>query len=68
MSGMLHYSEISDVVWYKKPLAFFGTVKLRGRTQNIRLDQSDEGVTMIVPKLWAFKFKWAIFGGGLRRI
>ena len=67
-SCKLSYDEISSVVWYKKTLALFGTVSIMGVAGNIRKDQDHTLVSMVIPSLFAFKFKWAFFGGKLRSI
>lgn len=65
MSAMVHFSEISSVVWYKKTFSLFGTLEITGRPRNVRSDQNNNFVTMLIPQLWAFKFKWGIFKGKL---
>lgn len=39
-----------------------------GVAGNIRKDQDHTLVSMVIPSLFAFKFKWAFFGGKLRSI
>jgi hypothetical protein len=67
-SCMLKYKDISTITYYKKFLSLFGTVAISGVVDNIRQDQSDTYVRMEIPDLFAFKFKWAIFTGRLKRI
>ena len=67
-SSMLLYSDFSHVTWYKTPFSLRGTLVLAGIPSNIRKDQISRSVSMVIPDLCAFKYKWFIFNGGLRRI
>lgn len=67
-SGMLNYSEITNVIWYKKSFSLFGTLVINGIALNIRKDQISSDVLMIVPELFVWKYKWICFKGKLYRI
>lgn len=47
----INYSEVTDVIWYKKRLALWGTLVLKGKSSNIRVEQDNINVTIILPDL-----------------
>lgn len=63
----LKHSQLDQVTYYKKWFALFGTVVIDGETTNIRQDQDSTAVEMLLPDLFAFKFKWTFFTGALKR-
>lgn len=47
----INYSEVTEVIWYKKRLALWGTLVLKGKSSNIRVDQDSINMTVILPDL-----------------
>lgn len=65
---LINYRDIYKVTWYKRLLRFYGNLELEGKTTNIRKDQDGREVVIKIPKLFAFRYKWFIFSGRLRRV
>ena len=51
VSVHINYSEVTDVIWYKKRLALWGTLVLKGESSSIRVGQDSIGLTIILPDL-----------------
>lgn len=62
----LENTEIKKVVWYKNFFSWHGTIEIIGFPKNIRIDQNAKKVTMIVPNLSMFCYKFLFFSGSLR--
>ena len=51
-------SDIDDVTWHKGLFELLGTIEIKGRSKNIRKDQSDKPIKMKLPNLWCFSYKY----------
>lgn len=66
-AGALEKLEISEVTWHKPILNWYGTIEIKGTPKNIREDQHEKTVTMIVPNLSMFCYKFLFFFSGSLR-
>ena len=62
------YSNIEEVVWYKTFFSLFGTLVIEGSSSSIRTDQNSYGIEIVIPQLFAFKYKWLFITGKLKKI
>lgn len=59
----ISYSDITRVVWYKPSFALYGTLEININICNLRRDQNNDSFSLLIPQLWAFKFKYFLFKG-----
>ena len=67
IASSLNYDNITSVTWHKPHFRLTGTLEIRGISDNIRADQSDKTIHMIIPQLSTFKYKYLLFFSGSLR-
>jgi hypothetical protein len=59
--------EIKEVIWHKSIFNLWGTIEIKGSSKNIREDQNSEQITILIPNLLMFSYKYFLFFSGSLR-